>query len=128
MGEAVLKTKLRLAPVERADYDFVTTWEDSDVRHFCPVQLKELVPTELNEHQSLEQLFHGLRKYANSEQTAVAIKLNRRFRIDPSKIAAPDLAFAGIWLFGATAPDQSTWFLYGDLLRGPLAYEFSYPQ
>jgi hypothetical protein len=127
MGEAVLQTKLLLAPVEGADYDFVTTWEDDDVRHYCPVQLKELVPTELNEHQSLEQLFHGLGKYANSQQTVVAIKLNRRFRIELSEIAVPDLAFAGIWLFGATAPDQSTWFLYGDVLRDPVPYAFSYP-
>jgi len=127
IGTAVLNEKVRIALVEHADHDFVVTWEAEGTRRFCPVQLKELVPAELNQRQSLEDVLMNLDKYVDSATTVVAIKVNRRIRLDLREIAVPDLPLSQVWLFGATKPDQSEWFLYGDLLRGPRLYHFHYP-
>src|SRR2546421_10068974 len=43
-------------PFERSDYDFVATWTEGTTQHFCPVQLKELVPADLNPGASIEEL------------------------------------------------------------------------
>ena len=47
MGKA-LNTKVLMARKESSDYDFVTCWRLGDALNFCPVQLKELPPAELN--------------------------------------------------------------------------------
>jgi len=66
-------------------------------------------------------------KYVDSAKTVVAIKVNRRIRLDFREISVPTLPLSQVWLFGATKPDQSESFLYGDLLRGPRLYHFDYP-
>ncbi len=109
-----------------SDYDFVTAWVDGDTAHFCPVQLKELVPAERNPEATLDGLLLELRKYAGPTQTVLAIRLNRRGRVDLAR-EWPPVPFAQLWFFWASAPDSSEWSIYGDALGTPRQWAFDYP-
>ena len=41
---------------EDQDYDFVASWVVGDQQHLAPVQLKEVVPTNLNERAELSSI------------------------------------------------------------------------
>ena len=125
----VLGTKVLVAPGEAADYDFVTAWGDGDTLQFCPVQLKEWVPEELNQEVALQHLFAGIaRSYPTSSETVVAIHVNRVGVLDIPSLVLPELPVAGLWLFGAVREDQSEWCIVGDLLGEPRQYSFRYPR
>lgn len=111
---------------EAADYDFVTKWVSAGVAYFVPVQLKELVPKELNKDITLEGLLGVVAKY-RSNRLAVLIHLNRRSKLDPSTLQIPELQIAGLWFLWGAAPDQSRWCLFGDVLAAPSASFFEYP-
>lgn len=114
-----LNTEVRFSPTEAQDYDFVATWEMDDVRHFCPVQLKEFVSSELNPKATMHAVLSGLSKYADSGDITVAIKIGRNFRFEPSELQLPsELSIAALWVYGAIAQDQSEWALWGDFVRG----------
>jgi hypothetical protein len=115
----VLNTPVRFSPTEAQDYDFVATWEVDDVRHFCPIQLKEFVSSELNPNATMQAVLSGLSKYADSGDITVAIKIGRDFRFEPSELKVPsELSIAALWVYGAIAQDQSEWGLWGDFVRG----------
>ena len=107
------------------DYDFVTAWVDGDTAHFCPVQLKELVPAERNPEATLDGLILKLRKYGPT-QTVLAVRLNRRGQLNLDR-AWPPVPFAQLWFFWASAPDSSEWSIYGDALGTPRQWAFDYP-
>jgi hypothetical protein len=96
------------------DYDAVIRWQQADERYFTPLQLKEFVPRDVNDTATLDEIFEGLTRYRDSSDVTVAIFLNRRFTLE--QISWPRLSLGGLYLFGATSPDQSQWFLIGDLL------------
>lgn len=125
MGKATGRS-IGYATEESADYDFVTAWRVNDEAFFCPVQLKEWVPTNLNPDTTLEALLDELRKYAPTS-TVVAVKLNRAGRVDLSSMTIPRLRFAQLWFFWAAAPDARQWCLYGDALVMPTQFQFEYP-
>jgi hypothetical protein len=109
-----------------ADYDAVIRWQRADERRFTPLQLKEFVPDGVNDRATLDEIFEGLTRYRDSTDVTVAVFLNRRFRLE--EISWPHLNFGGLYLFGATSPDQSQWFLMGDLLSESAAITtFAYP-
>jgi hypothetical protein len=111
---------------ENLDYDAVIRWQHADERNFTPLQLKEFVPGDVNDTATLDEIFEGLTRYRDSSDVTVAIFLNRRFRLE--EISWPRLNFGGLYLFGAASPDQSRWFLMGDLLSdGPTISTFLYP-
>jgi hypothetical protein len=110
---------------EASDYDFVTTWKKAGAVHFCPVQLKELVPEELNRNATLAGLFSGLGKYSKTD-TVLAVKINRK--VDVVLPEKPIIPFSQLWLFWASAPASSRWCLYGDALREPGYFAFDYPE
>lgn len=112
---------------ESQDYDFVASWITESVKHFARVQLKEVVPQELNAKASIEATIATLGKYANSKELTVAIHLNRQMRFEPSAILAPRLYIAALWVFGAIKSDQSEWALWGNFLKNPGGTRFGYP-
>ncbi len=118
MGQA-LGEPIYLAAAEDEDFDFVALQQIDDVNHFKLCQLKELVPTSLNPQATLDQLLAGLTKYDNSDLTVV-IHLNRRERIDFSKLKMPTNRLGGLWMFGALDVAQSTWGLWGNFLQPPI--------
>ncbi|MEM9670449.1 MAG: hypothetical protein AAF950_16125 [Pseudomonadota bacterium] len=106
------------APFEDQDFDFVTSWVEGDSRHYCPVQLKEVVPETLNPTHFLEAVIGKLHKYVDSNELTVAIKLNRITRFEPADVVLPtSVELAGLWIFGATKPDQSQWGLWGNFMN-----------
>jgi hypothetical protein len=121
------KASLAYTVVEDEDYDALACWIDGDTKHYAPIQLKELVPESLNSAASLEAELGKLAKYATSQETVVAVHVNRAGRLEFSSLKPPKARVREIWLFGALSPDQRSWFLYGDLMAQPQFHEATYP-
>jgi hypothetical protein len=126
MGKRIERTVF-FANAESQDYDFVTSWIDGDVKHFAPVQLKEVVPLTLNREASLQATIDALSRYRSSEDLTIAIHLNQSCRFEPSELRIPSLRIAGLWVFGAISEDQSRWCLWGDFLGDIVDIGFTYP-
>lgn len=127
ISEAVLKIPVAYSLIEEEDYDCVVHWRKDDVGHFAPVQLKEVVPKSLNPGAELNNELEKLKKYATPTNTVVAIHLNQSSRIEFSSIQTPKTTCPEIWIYGSLTPDQSRWFLYGNILKKPRAHEINYP-
>lgn len=118
--------RVDFAHAQASDYDAVVRWQRADEQYFTPVQLKELVPSRLNPQATLDAIVAALSRYRDSSDLVVAVHLNRRFRLE--EISRPSLNLGGLYFFGATVPDQSRWFLAGDLLAEDAAItSFEYP-
>jgi hypothetical protein len=127
LGKSVLNTKVFFALSESSDYDIVSCWNDGKDLVYTPVQLKEVVSDLINPKASLVNEIAKLSKYSNSQNLVVAIHFNKKVNFDFRGIRMPDLKIAELWLFGALKPDQSEWFIYGNLLNTANFYKFSYP-
>lgn len=112
---------------ESQDYDFVASWVIDDVRHYTPVQLKEVVPTDLNPTASLQAVIEDLLIYGDSKDLTVAVRHNQRTYFEPSALKIPQLKIASLWIFAATEANQSQWGLWGDFLEQPNGTCFAYP-
>jgi hypothetical protein len=127
IGSCVLGTEVYLAAVEDQDFDCVAQYSVGDTRHFTPIQMKELVPSSVNPHTSLQVELDKLGKYVDSSDLVVAFHLNREVRIDLDKISPPQTTVREIWLFGAVSADRSQYMLCGDLLSKPGLHTYRYP-
>ena len=114
------------APFEAADYDFVTSWIVGDERLYCPVQLKELPPSDLAPTSSLKDLLSSLGKYQQTD-TVLALLLNRPAQLSAPELAATRIPFSQAGLFWCASPDQERWVIQGDILASSATYEFTYP-
>ena len=118
---------IAFAPYEAEDYDAVTLWVLDGQAYYCPLQLKELPPADLNEDATLAGLLASLSRYSDSADTVLAIKLSRKPEIDLVNLRLPDAPFAEVYMFWANAPDSAAFVVYGDLKGTPAAFEFAYP-
>ena len=118
-----------IAKTEAMDFDFVSTWFKDGTQHFCPVQIKELPPEDLNAVVTINDIYSKLDRYSGPDNLTVVIRLSRtgRFTFEPwPEQRRPNIS--GLWLFGCCSPDKSRWFLRGDILHQTEAhYEFDYP-
>ncbi len=128
LGKAVLNKKVYFSLHEKDDYDFVALWQDQASLVFTPVQLKEVVPLDVNPEATLMDEIAKLAKYADSQDLVVAMFLNRTGRLNVEEIVVPDLNIAELWFFGSASHDQSRWFLMGDVLGENRYFEFDYPE
>ncbi len=126
MGQRIGQTVF-LARSESQDYDFIACWVVDDTQHFAPVQLKEVVPTNLNPAASLEAILKALEKYVDSEDLTVAIHLNQNKRFELATVVVPPLRIAALWVFAAISENQSEWGLWGNFLEQPERTRFEYP-
>jgi hypothetical protein len=113
---------------ESQDYDFIASWVIGTKQHILPVQLKELVPHELNSDSNLPTLIQSLKKYTDSTDLTVVIHLNRQTRFESADIQCTSLNIGGLWVFGAATLDQSEWNLWGNFIEEPFVSRFSYPK
>ena len=113
---------------EASDYDAVFRCIVNGKICFTPIQLKEIVPTRLDEKATLEREIAKLGKYADSQDLVVALFLDRNGISKLTEIEAPNLKLGGIWIFGCCSPDQSRWFLFGNIPSNPKLFEFVHPQ
>lgn len=120
--------KFRVAHAEAQDYDAVAMWTNGDCQSFAPIQIKEVVPHELNATASVEAVIQSLEKYMDSQDLTVAIHLNRKINgFNPSAIKISPLRVAALWIFGSISADQSRWAIWGNFLDELRAREFEYP-
>ncbi len=126
MSVAVLETPVYYSRHEASDYDSVFRWSQHGTDQFCPVQLKELPPERTGSRLDLDGLMQKLTKY-NSAELVVAVKLNRRCKMDLSQLRVPQLSIRELWFFWAGRRDQSMWQMYGDVLGSPCLFDFEYP-
>jgi len=115
------------ATEESDDYDFVVAWIQDDQQHFCPVQIKELVPADLNPRATLQDLIVNLPNYSPGTDTVLAVKLNRRGKMDLRAITMPVIPFKQLWFFWTASPHGNRWNIYGDALKEPGQATFDYP-
>jgi hypothetical protein len=114
-------------PYEASDYDAVAVRIEDDTQYFTAIQIKEVVPEYLNPETDINKEIAKLRRYTVSNDTVIVIHVNRAGRLDLSLIEVPILNIGSLWLLGASAPDQSKWFIAGNLLDNPQIFEFDYP-
>ncbi|MGB6839013.1 MAG: hypothetical protein WBD86_00510 [Microgenomates group bacterium] len=127
-GMSLYKKKtVNFALHEADDYDFIARFIDKDIDNYIPVQLKEWVPSRLNQSQSLATIYEELKKYSSQNDLTVAIYVCRDTKIDAELIRLKGTQFAGVWLFGASSRDKRKWFLWGDVQASPDFFEFDYP-
>lgn len=119
-------TKVYVSPGESVDADFITFLVNDGTAVYTPVQLKELVPADLNPNADLRSLIEGLARRPPSD-TVLAIRLNRRERVTFPEVTKATVPFAEMWYFWSSTEDASRWALYGDVLTIPVLYEFAYP-
>lgn len=119
--------KVHYAHLEKSDYDFVGVYPENDYLNYVPIQMKEFVPEKVNPKAQLENEIKKLQKYTDSQDLCVAIHLNRNISFDFKNIVIPELNIRELWFFGAKAPNQSEWWLLGNILNNPKVYEFNYP-
>ena len=124
---SVVGTKVFMARHEADDYDFVAAWTENDACRFCPVQLKEMVPHDLNPGATLQKLVLSLGKYTPTD-TVVAILLNRSAQMEWDQVQQASVPFSQVWLFWQASPDGRRWAIQGDVLTAPVRYDFSYPE
>jgi len=58
-----LGVKVYVAPYAASDYDAVAMWVKGETQHFTPLQIKELVPEELNPDTDINKEIAKLGKY-----------------------------------------------------------------
>lgn len=131
VSDAILKIPIAYAMIEDQDYDCILWWKEGGKKegrsHYSRVQLKEIVPPHINPNVTIEVELVKLGKYATSEQTVVAVHVNQEGPLIWSEIAKPETSVPEIWLYAALTPDQSRWFLYGNLLNRSQGFEISWP-
>lgn len=126
-GKLICK-EVHFAREENSDYDTVLRWNGDDVENYAPVQLKELVPPSLNRNQSFSDLLSALKKYVDSQELVVAIHVNRRVRLELSKLSQVLLPIRELWLYGFSSPTHEELFLCGDVCsKEPQVHIFKYP-
>lgn len=124
---AVTGYKVFFARNESQDYDFIASWKADNIQHYSPVQLKKVVPTNLNPAASLQSTINSLTKYADSKDLTVAVYLNQEGPFDPKDVTVPSLKIAALWIFASISEDQSEWGLWGNFLEKPNSFRFRYP-
>jgi hypothetical protein len=125
----VLGVRVYIAQSEADDYDVVATYLIDETQHFVPLQLKELVPSHVYGHASLQAEIDKLKaKYRSSQDLVVGIHVNRHVELVLSDLDLSGLSIGELWLFGSDQPDGSSWFAIGDLLGGaPKEVRFDIP-
>jgi hypothetical protein len=116
-----------VVPYEASDYDAVAMWVKEETQHFAPIQIKELISHELNPNTDINKEIAKLKRYTASNDTTFVLHVNRPCRLELQAIEIPKLNIASLWLIGATTPDQSRWFVAGDMLNNPTMVEYEYP-
>jgi hypothetical protein len=115
------------AGVERSDYDAVIRCYNEQDCIFTPIQIKELVPKDINEDSTVEAIVESLTKYSNSTDLVVVIHLNRQMKIRPHPISSKQINIGGLYFLGGAAPTKRQWLLMGDLLHSAEISQFEYP-
>lgn len=122
-GDATLK--FSMVPEVDDSVDTVFRTGSDPYRYEC-IQLKEIVPDDVDPQQTLESLLESLRRrYGTRETLTIAIHLNRDFVTTLGSTATASLPAITFWLFGLCGRNR------GFVARDPFAtfevHEFDIP-
>jgi hypothetical protein len=111
---------VHVARTDVADHDAIMKWVKGGELCFAPVQLKELVPTDLSPKGSLQDIIDRLPdKYPDSPDLVVVILHSRPNSNGKIEISIPpNLRLGGLHIFGCCSPCGEKWFVTGNLVRG----------
>ena len=124
-----LGLSIKFTMYEKSDYDCIAYFEKDGVNNFIPIQMKELVPENVNTSANLQKLINSLEKYTDSKDLIVAVHLNQCRTIKMSELTFPTLNIGALWFFGANDSNQSVWTIIGNVLKPKaIPYEFPYPR
>ena len=127
MSTAIQK-EVRFALKEEADFDAICSFEHEGKQISVPLQLKELVPEQLNPNSNLQNELDKLQKYRNSRDLVVAYHLNRSCDINIRTLNLPQDVVSEIWIYAANNPEQTEWSLTGNILSTDYrTYVFKHP-
>lgn len=112
---------------EAQDFDGVAMWVVGNNQHFAPIQIKEVVPRELNPTASIQAVVNGLTKYVDSEDLTVVVHLNQVTKFSPLELRVPPLKIAALWVFAAINVHQTKWVIWGNFLEKLRWGEFAHP-
>ncbi len=120
--------KFGMVPIQDDPVDSVLRYELPDGSFgYEPVQLKELVPEEVNRHQSIREIIEKIRIIvACNEGLSIAVHMNREEVTDLKDFLGLELRGNKLWLFGLS--DTNVGFLAFDLSRNPQIVEFGMPR
>ena len=113
------------APLESLDYDCIVRFNLPSEQSFNPVQLKEIVPFSVNPKFSILSFLGSLRKYTDSKDLIVAIKVGRQ--IGDMNLPIGDLGLGGLFFYGQDPQNPNSLWLRGDCQRDPQDYEYHWP-
>jgi len=117
-----------LSKGEFEDADCIARWQVGDEIYFAPIQVKEVAPNDLNAKATLADVLQSLSQYSGVNDLTVLVHLNRREHFNPAEVAIPaGLKIASLWVLACLEPDQSTWAIWGDMLKNPTRSDFVYP-
>jgi hypothetical protein len=118
-----------VAPGEDGDHDFlIVAPEIQEVSGaVVPVQLKELVPADLNSDQTLADLKARVAHCPRSS-TVLLIHLNRRGTISFDDLQTFASPFSENWFLWCSDREQTRWAIFGMRNGEPVHTEFEYPE
>jgi len=123
------KWALAAWPDQNSPIDYVLRQIKSDGKErYEFVQLKEVVPEEVNSEQSLQDLLDELpKKYSSTDELTIAIHIHRELSTKVSDLRKPNLPNGRLWLFGFGGEPPHNAFLFGDWFKSPSLVNFTYP-
>jgi hypothetical protein len=93
------------------------------------VQLKEVVPEDINPEHSLQAVLDSLlKKYPEAGGITVGIHIHRNASTNLGSLRIPKLKGGCLWLFGLVDKLPQNCFLAGDFLGQPKCYYFNFPR
>lgn len=123
-----LGAEVRFAILEENDTDFIGRYERPGEVHYVPLQIKELVPSEVRAAVTLQEEIDKLEKYTDSKDLVVAFHLNRAIHLDFAQLDLSRVPVMELWFFGCASPEDQEWMLFGNALsRQREASRFRYP-
>ena len=93
------------------------------------IQLKEVVPEEIDPKHSLQAVLNGLQvKFTDASGIAIGIYMNRPEPMKLESYILPKLNGGSVWIFGVGGRPPEDCCLVGDVLNNPKCYYFNYPR
>lgn len=116
-----------MIPIQDDPADMVIRTPSASGPHsFEPVQLKEIVPEEVNVGQTLDELLTSIRqKYGSGSPLTIAININRETVTTLGSISDPNLPH-NFWFFGLCG--QNRGFLVANPFNNFTVHEFPLPK
>jgi hypothetical protein len=122
-------SKIFFSNFESSDYDYVLAIEHSNNKWFVPLQMKQLVSTEVNSSTNIQQEINKLKKYTTSQDLVVAIHINRVVEFGIEDLDLSGLNIRELWFFGHFPSDKYKWRIIGNALSpDPKELLFSLPK